>query len=85
MSKRTRSLFIELSYRSAIFHTPLELKRLVHAEEWDSTIFALEWMPKCLLQVFYWTDNQLGGIFKPFGAFLATKALSLTERPRKRN
>jgi ubiquinone/menaquinone biosynthesis C-methylase UbiE len=81
MSKRIRSLFIESSYRSAIFHTPFELKRLVHVEKWHSTIFALEWMPRWLLQVLYWTDNQLGRIFKPFGAFLATKAVNLTAPP----
>lgn len=81
ISKKIRSLFIESSYRSAIFHTPYELKRLVRAEEWHSTIFAMEWMPKWLLQIFYWTDNQLERIFKPFGVFLATEAVNLTAPP----
>jgi hypothetical protein len=49
----------------------------VHAEEWHSTLFALEWMPKELLRVLYWADDQLGRIFKPFGAFLATKVVIL--------
>lgn len=78
IGKKIRSLFIESSYRSAIFHTPFELKRLLEAAEWHSTVFAPEWMPKWLLQVLYWTDNPLGRIFKPFGAFLATKAIILT-------
>ena len=78
MGKKVRSLFIESSYRSAIFHTPFELMRLVDAEEWHSTIFGLEWMAKWLLEVLYRTDNQLGRIFKPFGAFLATKVVILT-------
>jgi len=78
IGKKIRSLFIESSYRSAIFHTPFELMRLVDAEEWDSTIFGLEWMPKWLLEVLYWTDNQLRRIFKPFGAFLATRVAILT-------
>lgn len=78
IGKKIRSLFIESSYRHAIFHTPFELMRLVDAAEWHSTIFGLEWMPKWLLEVLYPTDNQLGRIFKPFSAFLATKVLILT-------
>jgi len=78
MGKKIRSLFIESSYRHAIFHTPFELMGLVDAEEWHSTIFALEWMPKWLLEVLYRTDRQLGRIFKPFGAFLATRVVILT-------
>jgi SAM-dependent methyltransferase len=78
IGKRIRSLFIESSYRSAIFHTPFELMRLVDAAEWYSTIFGLEWMPKWLLEVLYPTDSQLGRIFKPFGAFLATEVVIQT-------
>ena len=78
IGKKIRSFFIESSYRHAIFHTPFELMRLVDAAEWHSTIFGLEWMPKWLLEVLYRTDNQLGRIFKPFGAFLATKVVILT-------
>ena len=78
IGKKIRSLFIESSYRSAIFHAPFELMRLVDAEQWHSTIFGLECMPKWLLEVLYCTDNQLGRIFKPFGAFLATKTMILT-------
>jgi len=78
IGKRIRSLFIESSYRHAIFHTPFELMRLVDAAEWHSTIFGLEWMPKWLLEVLYPFDNQLGRIFKPFGTFLATKVVILT-------
>jgi ubiquinone/menaquinone biosynthesis C-methylase UbiE len=76
--KKTKSLFIESAYRHAIFHTPFELRTLVGATEWHSTIFALEWMPRWLLQALYRTDDQLGRIFKPFGAFLATEAAILT-------
>lgn len=82
IGKKIRSLFIESSYRSAIFHTPFELMRLVDVAEWHSTIFALEWMPKWLLEILYWTDNQLGRIFKPFGAFLATRVVILTAPPK---
>lgn len=77
IGKKIKSLFIESAYRHAIFHTPFELRTLVGATEWQSTSFALEWMPKRLLQVLYRTDDQLGRIFKPFGAFLATKATIL--------
>ena len=78
IGKKIRSLFIESSYRHALFHTPFELMRLVGAEDWHSTIFGLEWMPKWLLEALYPFDNQLGRIFKPFGAFLATKVVILT-------
>jgi SAM-dependent methyltransferase len=78
LDKKIRSLFIESSYRHAIFHTPFELMRIVDAAEWHSTIFGLEWMPKWLLEVLYPFDNQLGRIFKPFGTFLATKVVILT-------
>jgi len=70
IGKKIRSLFIESSYRHVTFQTPFELKTLLGAAEWHSTIFALEWMPRWLLRVLYWTDSQLGRIFKPFGAFL---------------
>jgi ubiquinone/menaquinone biosynthesis C-methylase UbiE len=80
--KKTRSFFIESAYRHAIFHTPSELRTLVGATEWYSTIFGLEWMPKWLLQALYRTDDHLGRIFKPFGAFLATKAVVLTAPPQ---
>ena len=78
IGKKIRSLFIESSYRHALFHTPFELMRLVGAEEWHSTIFGLEWMPKWLLGVLYPFDCQLGRIFKPFGTFIATKVVILT-------
>jgi len=78
ISKKARSHFIESSYRSAIFHTPLELKRLAGSTKWCSTIFALEWMPKWLLDIFYCIDAHLGKVMKPFGAFLATRALTST-------
>jgi SAM-dependent methyltransferase len=76
IGKKIRALFIESAYRHAIFHTPFELKTLVGASEWHSTIFGLEWMPKWLLHALYWTDSQLGRILKPFGAFLATNQIT---------
>jgi ubiquinone/menaquinone biosynthesis C-methylase UbiE len=76
IGKKIRALFIESAYRHALFHTPFELKTLVGASEWHSTIFGLEWMPKWLLHALYWTDTQLGRIFKPFGAFLATNQMT---------
>jgi len=78
IGKKARALFIESSYQFAVFHTPIELKTLMGPAEWCSTIFALEWMPKWLLEIFYRIDIQLGRIFKPFGAFLATKSVTIT-------
>jgi len=77
IGKKIRSHFTESSYRHAIFQSPLELKTLVCAAEWHSAIFAFEWMPRWLLRVLYRTDSELGRIFKPFGAFLATKTMIL--------
>jgi SAM-dependent methyltransferase len=81
--KKIRALFIESAYRHAIFHTPFELKTLVGASEWHSTIFALEWMPKWLLHALYRTDSQLRRILKPFGAFLATNQNTKTVAVRR--
>jgi SAM-dependent methyltransferase len=78
IGKKIPSLFIESSYRHAVFQSPFELKTLLCAAEWHSTIFAFEWMPGWLLRVLYRTDSQLARIFKPFGAFLATKTVILT-------
>ncbi|MFH0848355.1 MAG: hypothetical protein V1857_02480 [archaeon] len=43
---------------------------LVKSAKWYSIIFALEWMPKWLLQILYRIDAALGRILKPFAAFL---------------
>ena len=68
--KKLKSIFVETAYKKAKFYSILELRDQFGHIKWDSTLFALSWMPAWLLKIFASFEKYLSKLFKPFGAFI---------------
>lgn len=73
IGKKLVSKFKESVYREAKFHSISELKYFFHKVKWDSTLFALPWMPNWLLKIFAQLEKPLSRLLKPFGAFIVLR------------
>lgn len=74
IGKKIKSHFKESIYGEARFYDILELKNLFGEVRWDSTLFALDWMPSRMLKIFLRSENFLSILLKPFGAFIVIEA-----------
>jgi len=74
LQKKLESKFKESVYRKAKFYSILELKKLFRVVRWDSTLFALPWMPEWMLTIFKKIDKPLAALLEPFGAFMVIEA-----------
>lgn len=77
IQRRIKSLFDGSIFKRAIFFDIFELAHLLKNMkiEWNSTLFALLGTPSFLLKYLYKCEGSVMRVFKPFGAFIAVKAI----------
>lgn len=73
LEKKIISRFKETVYKDARFYSASELKNLFGEVKWESTLFALDFMPAWFLRFFSRFERITSAVLKPFGAFIVVK------------